>query len=208
MQGVKLLLVVLVVTMIVYILGGCSTKRVLPLKAECNDNNQYVGDNGITFKMRADSKNNVFPVCLRNGEYYTISVENISDDWRDGKEKCGLSKKSGMDESGWDITWLPWWKRGIWLFEPLAKDCPTANWFELVGATLDEKGTVVQYRIGEGARSNRYFHYTGKGKGSLSVYVNDMTTRYDNNYGTMDIKIKKVRAENLASYSTYLLCED
>jgi len=175
-------------------------------KYECNSINAKIIEARVTlFTLKARDKNCMTGVKLKNGEFYTFSIHSISDDWKDGDKNNGLGSYKGLDHTGWDISWLPWYKRWIWLIEGF-RQCTTANWFEIVGVVPGEDGNPMQFRIGEGINSKKYLHYKGEDNKELIVYANDLPGYYDNNHGEMKLKIIRVNKDEVNKNSHYLLC--
>ena len=80
---------------------------------------------------------------------------------------------------------LPWYKEAfVRKFEDKRR-VPEANWFELIGSLDDESD---YFRIGSGRDARLY---TATHDAQLYAFANDLTTRYGNNEGQLEVKITR-----------------
>jgi len=113
-------------------------------------------------------------VKLESGATYRIEVPD-GQMWLDGKIECG--------PEGWTTDELPWLKEKVVKVFENNRRKPDANWFELVGALGDEDDDL--FRIGKGT------DYTATKDAELYLFANDLKSKYDNNDGSLIVKISR-----------------
>lgn len=112
-------------------------------------------------------------VRLMKGASYTFTVAD-GDTWKDADINCG--------PGGWKSDELPWYKEGFVQFAEQYRRLPGANWFALAGALGDEDDEL--FLIG-----NNKEPFTVQRNANLYLFANDIPSKYDNNEGSLAVKI-------------------
>jgi hypothetical protein len=111
---------------------------------------------------------------LEQGASYRIEAPD-GQTWLDGGIECG--------PEGWTTEQLPWLKEQVVkVFEDNRRE-PNGNWFELVGSLGDDDDTL--FRIGKGT------DYTPTRDAELCLFANDLSSKYDNNVGSIRVRVSR-----------------
>jgi hypothetical protein len=130
------------------------------------------------FQVHAEHKWNWAGVMLEQGGTYQFNIDE-GQKWMDGGINCG--------PEGWTTEQLPWHKEEIVGMFERRRRCPTANWFELVGALGDEDEHT--FPIGCGGRDHKY---RATKSAELFAFANDLDWKYENNKGQIAVEITRV----------------
>ena len=131
-------------------------------------------------EVLAKLKYNWSGVQMSKDARYTFSVTD-GDTWADASILCG--------PAGWVSEDLPWYKEGVVKLMERYRRLPDANWFALVGAWGDEDGEDGDNLFLIGDSGNEF---VAKYSIDLYLFANDMTSKYDNNDGSLMVTITRV----------------
>ncbi|MDH3599877.1 MAG: DUF2235 domain-containing protein [Candidatus Tectomicrobia bacterium] len=134
-----------------------------------------------TFPVRAANLFNWSGVRLQEGAAYRFDI-GPTQRWQDGSINCG--------PDGWRTEDLPWHKEAIVSWFEDKRRVPEANWFALIGSLGDEGDGEAYFHIGSGGPDRIY---RASRDGDLYAFANDLTTRYDNNEGQIEVSITRER---------------
>jgi hypothetical protein len=169
------------------LIGCASPHRVSNTELCKNRVQESIGSSGTTFVVKAKDIKCDTGIILKANQSYKIQIVKFSDDWKDGK-RWGLSAKEGLDEKGWDTSWLPFYMKWLALFNS-SKKCKSAKWFELIATITSNDGIEKSFRIGKGMTESKLLVNSFNSDARLFIFANDHPKRYFNNYGEVSLKI-------------------
>ncbi len=135
-------------------------------------------DDSHDFIVHARLKYNWSGVKLTKGAVYEFQIDE-KEKWKDKDITCG--------PDGWTSEELPWYQEAVVEFFEKHRRHKDANWFELIGALDDEDDHLFRIAKGGPERS-----YTAKFDAELWTFANDLKSKYDNNKGSIKVRIKRV----------------
>ena len=170
------------------LLVGCTSPNKTSHKDQCtNQIKKTFSSKGITFVVKAKDMMCDTGITLKANKSYKIKVVKFSDDWKDGK-RWGLNAKEGLNEKGWDTSWLPFYMKWLALFNH-SKRCKSAKWFELIGTIRSNNGIEKSFRVGKGIAENKILMNSLNSDSRLFIFANDNPKRYFNNEGEVYLTI-------------------
>lgn len=135
-------------------------------------------DSCFEMSVNAASKWNASGVRLEKDKVYSVKVIGEEQTWQDG----GLPPSSPLgwtvEEQAENLTWVQ--RTFISLAESFRR-APKQNWFHLMAAVAEEG--ELQVAIGRGA------DFKPRRSGEFCAFANDLWSRYENNSGSLTIRV-------------------